>query len=116
MIPALKTSTFSLYFLSSNISGATYPGVPHLLNSNSSLVNAASPKSANLIYNSSSFALSTRIRFSGLISLCIMPFAWIYSNALNNYLIVFAEFLSEKLPVLMIVSNNSPPRSTFCTK
>ena len=30
MTPALNTSTLELYLLSQRISGATYPGVPHL--------------------------------------------------------------------------------------
>ena len=49
MTPVLNTSTFESYFLSSRISGATYPGVPHLLKRRSSPVNAAKPKSANFI-------------------------------------------------------------------
>ena len=36
--PALNKSTYVLYGLSARISGATYPGVPHLLKLNKKII------------------------------------------------------------------------------
>jgi hypothetical protein len=45
MIPALKISTLQSYPRSFKISGATYPGDPHLIFNNPSFTDAERPKS-----------------------------------------------------------------------
>ncbi len=92
-------SHFSLYLClsPSNISGATYPGVPHLLNKClDSCTNAPNPRSDILMVNYSSDYMRM---FSGLRSLCIIPLECMYYTPsriiLNAY---FARVLLNYLP------------------
>lgn len=78
-LPKLKTSTFVVAFLSLSISGATYPGVPHLiLNSNSSLSLQAMPRSVMQTLKS---LMSVIKMLSGFISRWIICFLCIRSTA-----------------------------------
>lgn len=59
MMPALKISALQLYPRSFKISGATYPGDPHLIVSIPSLTEADSPKSTIFKESMDSFLQGT---------------------------------------------------------
>ena len=75
MIPIAKKSTSKECAAPLITSGAIYPGVPLVSPLLLSLLFFAIPKSVILTYPSSS-----KTKFSGLISLCIIFFECIYSN------------------------------------
>lgn len=88
MHPMEKTSQTQSYFTFKSfrlaISGATYPGVPHLGNGyTSNLVYVANPKSTT--FNVCRLLGSLNIIFSGFKSLCIMPLECILAITLIIY-------------------------------
>ena len=99
MIPAENTSTFGSNFLFSFeeefiISGATYPGVPHLLNKYSGKSqNEDNPKSTNLSVLFSKSPLFFKIIFSGFKSQCIIPLDYKYANDFNRQDIILITLL-----------------------
>ncbi len=64
------------------------------------------PKSISLIVLS---FFESNSRFSGLISLCAIPFAWQYATAFKTYSIIFAASDSLKFVLFVISSKSSPP-------
>ncbi len=139
MTPALKLSTLQSQGRSLRTSGATQPGVPHLVKILLGLASSsASPKSAStiqfIIFSTCYESTSFRIRFSGFMSRCIIPF-YCKSNyittftvqglkQLNYYLVnllllvllyIFTCF-SLQFPSFIMLSNNSPPFKRSITK
>lgn len=92
--------------MSFKISGATYPGDPHLKYNFPPLYFVESPKSVILIELSSSLA---KIRFSGFRSRWIIPYSWIWTNASRILLIITLKSFSVNSRFIFNFSKSSPP-------
>ena len=123
MIPALKISALQSYPRSLSISGATYPGEPHLILSLPSLVEADNPKST--IFKDpielSLYKLHQRFsylnsKFSGFKSLWTIFFLCMATNASRMHLIITEASFSLYWPFFFIRSNSSPPLRYSRTK
>lgn len=109
--PALKRSQIGSYLAFKSfkltISGATYPGVPHLTNKYSFYSQwVASPKSA--ITQSKSFS-SLKMIFSGFKSLCMIFLSCMYSSPSNKPFMTLLIWMGENLCLAWILSYSCPP-------
>ena len=101
MTPAEKTSTYGLNFAVSleeelMISGATYPGVPHLLKRYEGTSHLeANPKSTILTWLLSISASFLSIKFSSLRSLCMIPLEarWLSPDNISNIIFCIYHML-----------------------
>ena len=98
-------------------SGATYPGVPQVVLAVDSWLgnNLASPKSAILREEIPS-SLDWSKRFSGLMSLWMMPWSWQYCIAYTILLVASLASTSEKNSLSRIWSKSSPPCISSMTR
>lgn len=93
MTPILQKSTEESYPHPSNISGATYSGVPHnVVNSSLFITTLDNPKSDIFIMEESS--VDAYNIFYGLRSLCTIPMEWQYLIASTIGLIISAASFS----------------------
>lgn len=92
------------------ISGATYPGVPHLVYKYFyEFINSARPRST--ITTSGFYFESFRtITFSSLRSLCIIPFECKCYIPLNSCIIIFLPYEKDGNPYFWIQPNNETPK------
>ena len=112
-MPALNMSALQPYPWSFNISGATYPGDPHLMVRSPSLFEAESPKSTILSESMLSFLKS---KFSGFKSRCTMFLECMATSAFMMHLMIMAASFSLYWPVFLILSKSSPPCKHSKTK
>lgn len=97
--PRLKMSALHPYPRLFNISGATYPGDPHLVVSGSPLQVVDNPKS--IITKEFKFS-SLNIKFSGFKSLWTILFEWSTTRAVRMHLIIVAASFSVYYPLYLI--------------
>lgn len=115
MTPIENISHFSLYFplypfFAFRTSGATYPGVPHLVYKYFyALTNSASPMSTITI-SGFYFESFLTIMFSNLRSRCIIPLVCICSMPFRSWKIIFLASSRLGNPYFCIQPNRDSPR------